>query len=321
MDWPRRPGLIKNAENSYGDDLENVKNCYHCFTATDAENCRYSFFLPGGAKDVYDADHVGLGVELACELMSGLENNRVAFGNRIYNCHDVFYSDDCHGSEYLFGCIGMRKKSYCIFNKQYSADEYEKTVARIIEQMNSLPYLGAEGRIYKYGEFFPIEISPFAYNETMAHDYFPLTKEAALKKGYKWRDAVRKTPALTKNSSDIASDIKDVPENITAEVIGCAHEGNCSHQCAKAFKIMHQELKFYKAAGIPLPILCPNCRHYERMAMRNPLRLWPRQCSCQTTGHEWHSAAPDCGAKFETTYTPERSEKVFCEKCYLAAVI
>jgi hypothetical protein len=33
------------------------------------------------------------------------------------------------------------------------------------------------GRIYKYGEFFPSELSPFAYNETTAQEYYPLTKK------------------------------------------------------------------------------------------------------------------------------------------------
>ena len=42
--------------------------------------------------------------------------------------------------------------------------------------------------VYKYGEFFPAEISPFCYNETQAQDYFPTTKKKALKMGYRWRD-------------------------------------------------------------------------------------------------------------------------------------
>jgi len=28
-----------------------------------------------------------------------------------------------------------------------------------------------------------------------------------------------------------------------------------------------------------------------------------------------------CGQEFETTYSPERQEKVFCEECYQQAVL
>jgi hypothetical protein len=51
-----------------------------------------------------------------------------------------------------------------------------------------MPYVDKEGRVYKYGEYLPIEMSPWAYNETLAHEYFPLTKEEAVAQGYRWRD-------------------------------------------------------------------------------------------------------------------------------------
>jgi hypothetical protein len=38
------------------------------------------------------------------------------------------------------------------------------------------------------GEFFPPSVIPFAYNESVAHDYFPLTKEEALARAYKRQD-------------------------------------------------------------------------------------------------------------------------------------
>jgi hypothetical protein len=45
--------------------------------------------------------------------------------------------------------------------------------------MNNNPYIDKKGRVYRYGEFFPMEISPFAYNETIAQEHFSLTKEQA----------------------------------------------------------------------------------------------------------------------------------------------
>jgi hypothetical protein len=34
----------------------------------------------------------------------------------------------------------------------------------------------------EWGEFFPLPLSPFGYNETVAQDYFPLTSEEAIEK-------------------------------------------------------------------------------------------------------------------------------------------
>ena len=70
-------------------------------------------------------------------------------------------------SNNLFWCIGLRNKQYCIFNKQYTKDEYEKTVANIITHMQETG---------ERGEFFHPSLSPFGYNETVAQEYFPLEK-------------------------------------------------------------------------------------------------------------------------------------------------
>lgn len=86
---------------------------------------------------------------------------------RVYYIYSCFYSSD------LFACIGLRNKQYCIFNKQYTKEEYELLVAKIIAHMQ---------KTGERGEFFPAQISPFGYNETMAMEFFPLSKEQATKR-------------------------------------------------------------------------------------------------------------------------------------------
>jgi hypothetical protein len=51
-------------------------------------------------------------------------------------------------------------------NKQYTKEEYEKLLPKIIAHMK---------KTGEWGEFFPISISPFNYEETPAMDYYPLT--------------------------------------------------------------------------------------------------------------------------------------------------
>ncbi|MBI2888445.1 MAG: hypothetical protein HYY10_00810 [Candidatus Liptonbacteria bacterium] len=345
--FPRRFAWVRNAAGSTGDDLDNVKNCKECFTAAESENCRYSFFIPTQAKDSYDVDHVGMGAQLTLELVSGFATERVAFGSRVYYTHDAYYCDDCYNSSNLFGCIGLKKKEYCILNKQYAKDEYEKVRMKIVEQMKAMPYIsnkgpssaeasagrqgtGGKGIPYRFGEFFPLEISPFAYNETVAQEYFPLTPEAAREKGLRWKDAEKKQHIPTISAKDIPARIGDVQDSITSEVLECAHKGECNEQCTAAFRIIPQELQFLRKLGIPLPRLCPNCRHYARLAQRNPLKLWHRRCACggeknenkneyKNTAAHLHGDAP-CPNEFETTYAPDSPYIIYCEQCYQVEV-
>jgi hypothetical protein len=200
--------------------------------------------------------------------------------------------------------------------------------------MNDMPYTDKLGREYRYGEFFPPELSPFAYNETIAQEYFPLTKAEAVQKGYRWRDPDTKSYVITKQPSDLPDHIKDTEDSMLQETIGCEHAGTCNEQCTTAFKIIPEELSFYRRMNLPLPRLCPNCRHYQRLKQRNPLKLWHRTCTCQgtqgangkgkmvyeNTVKHFHNDQP-CPNEFETSYAPDRPEIIYCEQCYNAEVV
>src|SRR3989338_6570421 len=86
----------------------------------------------------------------------------------------------------------------------------------------------------------------------------------------------------------------------------------------KNFKIIPQELKMYQHMGLALPRLCPNCRHLRRIHLRNPRRLWKRQCMCTQPSHN-HSAR--CPNQFETSYSPDTKELVYCELCYQKEIV
>jgi hypothetical protein len=174
--------------------------------------------------------------------------------------------------------------------------------------MNDMPYIDSCGRIYKYGEFFPSDLSPFCYNETIAQEYFPLTKEQAIQQGYKWKEKEERNYTIDIKNEDIPDNINDITDDITTKIIECAHK-DCNHQCTEAFKIIPEELTFYRRMNLPIPRLCPNCRHGERIIQRNPMKLWHR--SCMKEG---------CTNEFETSYAPERPEIVYCEKCYQGEV-
>ncbi|PIU15737.1 hypothetical protein COT20_01295, partial [bacterium (Candidatus Gribaldobacteria) CG08_land_8_20_14_0_20_39_15] len=77
--------------------------------------------------------------------------------------------------------------------------------------------------IYRYGEFFPPELSPFCYNETIAQDYFPLTKEQVIEQGYSWKDPEPRNYQIDIKTDELPDHIKDVPDDIIGKVIQCAN--------------------------------------------------------------------------------------------------
>lgn len=302
--------------NSTGDNLEGVKNCKNCFDVSGKlEDAKNSHWMAVSGKDIYDSGPgIGMGELVYESFDTGVGGFRNLFTNVVYGSHDVEYSFNCHGCSDLFGCIGVRNKKYCILNKQYSKKEYEELIPKIKEQMNNVPYIDKRGLVYKYGEFFPAELSTFCYNETQAQDYFPISKEQAIKMGYRWRDRKTNEYKITVESKNLPDNLDDVDDSIMKEIIGCENNGKLSTYCRGAYKITIDELNLYRKIGVPLPRQCFYCRHENRLKQRNPMKLWHRQCMCEKTNH-FHGNKK-CEVEFETSYALDRPEIIYCEKCY-----
>jgi len=330
--WKKFPNKniqgIKN-QNSTGSYITHSKNVKDSFLIREGENLRYCQYLQAtpSAKDCYDYSNWGEGAELLYEVMiSGANVQNIKFSVQTQeNTHNAEYTVCCRSCENIFGCVSLRKSQYCILNKQYSKEEYFDIVEKIKKHMDAMPYIDKKGRVYKYGEFFPVEFSPWAYNETIAREYFPLSKEEILEKGYKWREVDTKNYVPTILEENIPEDIHNVDDSIINEIFECGHKTKCNHGCTKAFRVTKNELSFYKKNNIPLPILCPACRTMERLKMRLGIRLYDRVCMCtgntdetgvyKNTVPHVHKDSP-CGEEFKTGYSPDSGEIVYCEKCY-----
>jgi hypothetical protein len=330
--WKKFPNKnhqgLKNL-NCTGSYVTNSKNVKDSFLIRESENCRYCQYIQEtpGSKDCYDYSNWGDGADLVYESIScgsGVQSIKFAFLTQ-ESTHDTEYTMSCRGSENIFGCVGLNKKKYCILNKQYTKEEYKVLVEKIKKHMDDMPYVDKIGRVYKYGEFYPIEMSPWAYNETIAQEYFPLTKDEAIKKGYRWHEVVAKDYKPTMKIKDIPTDITKTKDSITKEIIECSHMGNCNQGCTTAFRIIPNELQFYRKVGVPVPTLCPACRTMERLKMRLGIKLYDQKCMCigSTDKTDVYKNAvthvhgnSSCDEKFETGYNPDEGEIVYCEKCY-----
>lgn len=319
LKFPRKYSNLLKSFNCTGDNIGGSKNVNYSFDIYN--NCEDSKYIAHtvDAKDSYDIYGGGATASLLYEgIDTGLFAANQLFSILTHSCQNTHYTYMCYNSKNLFGCIGIRKGEYCILNKRYSKEEYETILPKIIQHMKDMPYLDKQGKVYSYGEFFPSELSPFSYNETIAQEYFPQTKEEIVSLGYKYRDNTEREYVVTIESNDLPDHIKDVPDNIVNEIISCPNNGSELTQCTKAYRIINEELSFLRNNNIALPRYCPNCRHYSRLKQRNPLKLWHRSCMCEKEGH---SHEGKCQVEFETSYAPDRPEIIYCEKCYQQEVI
>ncbi|MFA6353656.1 MAG: hypothetical protein WCW93_01880 [Candidatus Paceibacterota bacterium] len=305
---------IKNSVNAIGDFIEDSKNLYHCYGFAKSENVKYGFWAANIIKDSQDVIILGKVEECYEFTMGGRGGSRLIFSFSCGGtCKDLFYCDSCRGSSNCFGCINLIKKQYCIFNKQYSKEEYFELLPKIIKHMNDIPYIDASGRKYTFGEFFPPEISPFAYNETIAFEELPLSKDEILSQGYKWRDEESKTYIPTLKTEMIPDSINDVVDIICNEIIECPNKGKVETRCTLAFRILPDELSFYRQMNLPIPRYCPNCRYHQRLIWKNPFHFYKRQCMCELSNHNHNEK---CQIEFETMYSPDRPEIIYCKQCY-----
>jgi hypothetical protein len=309
---------IKNSINTVGDFVENSKNLYHCYGFANSENVKYGFWAANTVKDSQDVIILGKVEECYEFTMGGRGGSRLVLSFSCGGtCKDLFYCDSCRGCTNCFGCVNLIKKQYCILNKQYTKEEYEELLPRIIQHMNDVLYIDKIGREYPFGEYFPTEISPFAYNETRAFEECPLSKEEVLAFGYKWMDMEPKTYIPTIKIDEIPDSIKDVVDAIYDEVIECPSQGSVETRCTSAYKILPDELAFYKQMNLPIPRYCPNCRYHERLAWKNPFHFYKRECMCELSNHTHNGK---CLNKFETMYAPDRPEIIYCKECYQAEI-
>lgn len=295
-----------NSTGSYVTDSKNVNESFLVREGEDLKFCQY-LQVPK-SKDCYDVTAWGDGMELHYETcLSGSNSYNLKFSTDCWpNCKNLEYCSSMFSSSDCFGCVGLKKKQYCIFNKQYTKEEYEKLALKIKKQMNEMPYIDKAGRVYKYGEFFPIEYSPFGYNNSTAIQFFPITEDEAERKSYTWIEVPRGEYAITIKAPELPNSLQVLGEGIIKEVLECTN-------CKNPYRILENEFLFYKNENLPPPTMCNDCRFERRIKDRLKLQLYERKCMCNKGGH-FHEGA--CVKEFKTGYAPDRPEIIYCEKCY-----
>ncbi|MFH0928098.1 MAG: hypothetical protein V1821_01350, partial [bacterium] len=301
LKFPVEYANIQNATNSTGDFLHhatNVRNTFECYEIENLGDCYRAFRF----KDCYRVNNTinSVGVE------SGMVHNSSNCLGDLF-CQDsmnVAYSYTCNDCMDVFGSSGLMKKKNCILNKQYSEEEYKKLRVQIVADMK------VRG---EWGEFLPSKFCPHAYNDSQAMYTLPLTKDEALKRGYRWQDEAsgtrgKKTIAI----EAVPNMIQETTDSITKEILAC-------QRCGLNYRVNPIELKLLRSLNLAVPLTCPECRFEARFKLHNKPMLYDRECMCDKP-HSDH-AGGRCSNKFKTTYAPNRPEIVYCGKCYQEEII
>lgn len=292
LSQPRKHMTAVQEENCTGNHIQEARDCIECFHVHEAEECKYGEHLWRGAKLCMDVVTAGRGAEMIYQSTN--TNMGAAFDAFTVMCwgsSNMLYSSQCCTCKHCFGCVNLKHMQYCIFNKQYTKEEYEALVPKIIEHMKSTG---------EWGEYFPPSISVFGYNESMAQEYFPLEKERVLDQEWHWYQEEDVKEKYLGPAVGVPDSVIDTSDDITNSILTCS-------ETQKPYKVIPQELRFYREMNVPIPRKSPYQRHLDRIALRNPLYLWNRNCSL-------------CNATIATTYAPDRPETIYCEQCYLSTV-
>ena len=281
-------------ENCLGDNLRGCKNCFKCFRVINGgENLRY---VCPADRFSNAMDATGAQSSFAYETSGVIHAQQIRFSSMLRTGREVEYSMECNNCDYVFGCVGLKNKKYCIFNKQYTEDEYWPLVDEIKTKMLAT---------LEYGEFFPLKMSAVAYEDSSASIDFPLSEEEIARRGWHMKEREESDIDLSKMTvlkpQQVPDNISDVTDGILKTPIICERTG-------KPFRITPFELGFYRSMRLPIPTIHPLERIRDLLKFRRPFRLFRYPCS-------------KCGKDMDTSFDPALKYKVYCEQCYQQEVV
>lgn len=282
---PRPHAVTRMVENVSGNYIFESRKVLDSFLVRSGENCRFCFNLNEYVKDCYDYLSFGRNAQLVYETArSGMNPFNIRFCCYcIDGCTELLYCTFCAGCEQCFGCVGLHKKRFCVFNKQYTREEYNRLVPQMIEHMQQTK---------EWGEFFPSSYSPFPYNHSHAQRYFPLSKDEAEAQGNHWYYR----PLIADNMLDADKLPDHLPAGDDPLVVKSANS-------ERAFRITSEDIRRLRKLSVPLPRTTYDERMNARAMKMGGVRLFQRNCA-------------KTGRPLQTTIPPDSPWIVWDRKVY-----
>lgn len=113
-----------SVNSEYTNGGRNLKNGYYVMSSYHTEDAWYSIML-SKCRNIMDC-RIVMDSEYVYE---GIYSDHIYKSSYIYfsnNCIDSMFIFDCRNCQDCFGCVNLRNKKYCVYNEQYSKEDYEK---------------------------------------------------------------------------------------------------------------------------------------------------------------------------------------------------
>jgi hypothetical protein len=226
-------------------NIEHGNYIYHMKSSRNLLLGGYSY----GIENIYNGMFVGSKNNCYNVLGCGSQAEEVYNSIVISGWANIFYSILCiEGCSYCLWCIGLKNKHFCIFNKEYTKEEWFILVDKIFSQMQT------DGILW---QFFPWWINPFYFNDTIAYlldDSF--TKEEVSAKWYLRRDDPIKVDIPSTAEVITTKDIyqyqwftSDWNRKINLEIL----KKVIRDEKWNYYRIVPMELEFLQKHWLPLP--------------------------------------------------------------------
>ncbi len=264
------------SENVIG-DIVMSSNDTTGISVAECERSRNIFDASGikDSNDICTCSYLEKSYNITC-CTDGFENKMSL------NCDksiDIEYCKFCSSCEHCFGCIGLDRKKFCIFNKQYTEEEYWGKLDNIKSNMFKRG---------EYGQFFPYHTSLIAYNVSHADVFFPLSKDQVEKLSARWFNFQKADTSQALPIDQMPNKLENTSDDVLTKQFICPESG-------RPFRIVQPELEFHKTVNLALPRVHPSIRRkhrYKRMLGLHLFKdtcehckkdIWTRQKSSSTT--------------------------------------
>lgn len=133
-----------SVKSDYANFIRNAKEAYLSSIVAESENVSFS------RNTIQCKDCVSCMYVTKCNSCVRLD--RSAFctdcsdGSVLENCRDTHFTSHSIGCSSCYGCINLRHQQYCIYNQQYSKEEYQKKVAELMQ----LPYAEQQKNVREF---------------------------------------------------------------------------------------------------------------------------------------------------------------------------
>lgn len=277
----------ENTTGNYNSNCKDAENCYFCQENEECVNCFRNYI---GKTSL---DFHGQTSELCYySILAQDECYDIKYCSQMVNSQYMQYSAFCLNCQNCFGCCGLVNKKFHIFNKEYSEEDYHKTVEKLIAHMKETG---------EYGKFFPSYFAQNPYDESWASYYFPLNKEEQEAQGFKYKPPIERRQENYLDSSEVPDSNKDIKNDDLDKIYW-------DEVYERPFKIREADVKFSQKIGVPLPYT-----YYIRRMQEN-FKLVPfdgklRKINCGK-----------CQKEITTSWPSSFDGRILCEKDYLNEV-